>query len=458
MNEYPVRKNEQLEVTICDLTHEGLGVAKVAHYPLFIENALPGEQVTAQVLKVGKNFGYAKVLTRQTTSPDRVPMHDQALLRTGIAPLQHMTYGAQLLFKQSQVQNVLKKIGGLSDIPVLPTLGMAQPQGYRNKAQIPVRMLNGQLEVGFYRKNSHQLVPIEDFYIQDPAIDRALLVIRELLRRFQIVPYDEQNHTGSLRHLMIRRGYYSHEMMIVFVTKTKKLHAKTELVQAIVQALPETVSILQSYQPEKTNVILGKHITVLYGKAFIEDQLLGKTYRISAPSFYQVNTLQTEALYQIALAFANVGQQDCIIDAYCGIGTIGLSFAQRVKHVYGVDIVPEAIEDAKKNAQRNHITNTTWVADQAEQAMAKWQQDGLKPKVILVDPPRKGLTPSFIQAALKMAPEQIIYISCNPATLARDLKLFTQDAPYRVEKVQPVDLFPQTFHVETVCLLTRTEK
>lgn len=454
MKEYPVKKNQSYTVDIIDLTHEGLGVAKIDHYPIFIENALPGEKIEMLVVKVGNKFGYGKVLNWLEESPDRVTVTDENLLRTGIASISHLSYEKQLAFKQNQVKNVLTKIAKLPDVPVFETIGMENPWGYRNKAQIPVQRIAGQLTTGFYRKNSHDLIPIDVFMIQAPEIDEAILVIRNILQRFGVKAYNEKAHTGFLRHIIIRRGHYSHEMMVVLVTRIEKFFKGQELAEQIAKEVPNVVSVIQNINEEKTNVILGKQNKVLYGKAVIEDQLLGKTYQISPESFYQVNTPQTEVLYQTAIEYADLDENDVVIDAYCGIGTIGQSLAEKVKHVYGVEIIPEAIADAKKNAEINQLTNLTYEVGTAETVMEAWVSQGIKPSVIIVDPPRKGLTPSFITASSQVAPEKIIYVSCNPATLARDLKLYAEEG-YQVEKVQPVDLFPQTPHVESVTLLTR---
>lgn len=454
MKEYPVKKNQSYTVDIIDLTHEGLGVAKIDHYPIFIENALPSEKIEMLVVKVGNKFGYGKVLNWLEESPDRVTVTDENLLRTGIASISHLSYEKQLTFKQNQVKNVLTKIAKLPDVPVFETIGMENPWGYRNKAQIPVQRIAGQLTTGFYRKNSHDLIPIDDFMIQAPEIDEAILVIRNILQRFGVKAYNEKAHTGFLRHIIIRRGHYSHEMMVVLVTRIEKFFKGQELAEQIAKEVPSVVSVIQNINEEKTNVILGKQNKVLYGKAVIEDQLLGKTYQISPESFYQVNTPQTEVLYQTAIEYADLDENDVVIDAYCGIGTIGQSLAEKVKHVYGVEIIPEAIADAKKNAEINQLTNLTYEVGTAETVMEAWVSQGIKPSVIIVDPPRKGLTLSFITASSQVAPEKIIYVSCNPATLARDLKLYAEEG-YQVEKVQPVDLFPQTPHVESVTLLTR---
>lgn len=447
-----VKKNERYTLDIIDLSYEGMGVAKIDGYPLFIENALPGERVEVLVVKVGNKFGYGKVEKWLTESPDRQPLKDNRLLRTGIAPLAHLNYEQQLLFKQKQVENVMSKIAKMPEVDILPTIPMENPVGYRNKAQIPVRRMDGRLATGFYKKNSHELVEIEDYYIQDPAIDEAIKCVRDILQRFQVRGYNEAKNEGQIRHIIIRRGHYSHEMMVVLVTRKEKFFKGKEIASIIHEELPEVVSVIQNINEEKTNVILGDKEKVLYGRSYIEDQLLGKTYRISSKSFYQVNTEQTEKLYQTAIEFAALQKEDTVIDAYSGIGTIGLSLADKVKEVYGMELVPEAIEDAQFNALTNKIENAHYEVGKAETVMKKWQDKGVKPSVIVVDPPRKGLDARFIASAIDMAPAKLVYISCNPATFARDAKLFAESG-YEVKKVQPVDLFPQTHHVELVALL-----
>ena len=447
-----VKKNERYTLDIIDLSYEGMGVAKIDGYPLFIENALPGERVEVLVVKVGNKFGYGKVEKWLTESPDRQPLKDNRLLRTGIAPLAHLNYEQQLLFKQKQVENVMSKIAKMPEVDILPTIPMENPVGYRNKAQIPVRRMDGRLATGFYKKNSHELVEIEDYYIQDPAIDEAIKRVRDILQRFQVRGYNEAKNEGQIRHIIIRRGHYSHEMMVVLVTRKEKFFKGKEIASIIHEELPEVVSVIQNINEEKTNVILGDKEKVLYGRSYIEDQLLGKTYRISSKSFYQVNTEQTEKLYQPAIEFAALQKEDTVIDAYSGIGTIGLSLADKVKEVYGMELVPEAIEDAQFNALTNKIENAHYEVGKAETVMKKWQDKGVKPSVIVVDPPRKGLDARFIASAIDMAPAKLVYISCNPATFARDAKLFAESG-YEVKKVQPVDLFPQTHHVELVALL-----
>ena len=452
----PVYKKQELTVTITDLTYQGLGVAKVEGYPLFIKEALPQERLVVRVTKTGKNFGYAQAVKWLERSPKRVKTKAK-YLQTGIAPLMHLQYPAQLAFKQKLIQDLLVK-AHLGQVEVAPTLGMDQPYAYRNKAQVPVRQVRGQLEIGFFKQGSHDFVPLEDFYIQDQRIDEILVTVRDILRQYQIAAYDEVHHQGVVRHIMVRRGYYSHQAMVVLVTRTKKLPHAEAIAQAIQAACPDVISILHNINSAKTNVILGPTTKLLAGKTEIEDQLNGLTFKISAQSFYQVNPTQTERLYQTAIAQAQLTGRETVIDAYCGIGTISLSMARHAQHVYGVEIVPQAIEDAKENAQVNNLTNLTFEVGEAETWMAKWQEQGIKPDVIMVDPPRKGLTSSLIQSATAMKPNKIVYVSCNPATLVRDIREF-MDYGYHVTKpIQPVDQFPQTTHVESVTVLERTEK
>lgn len=449
----PVSKNERLDVTITDLTYQGLGVAKVEDFPLFIENTLPGEEVTVQVTKVQSHYGFARAVAWTQESPDRVKDVDKTYRQTGIAPLQHLAYPAQLKFKQHQIAELFSK--SHQDVEVAPTMGMDNPTQYRNKAQVPVRMVKGQLETGFYRQHSHELIPLTDFYIQDPAIDAAIIKVRDLLCQFEIPAYNEVSDKGVIRNIMVRRGYYSHEMMIVLISRTQKIPSQAQLVDQIHQALPEVTSIVLNVNAKKTNVIMGNVTRVLYGKPTIEDTLMGLTFAISARSFYQVNPQQTEKLYQMAIDKAGLTGAETVIDAYCGIGTISLALAKHAKQVYGVEIVPEAIEDAKVNAQKNHLSNVTFAVNKAEDQMAEWQAAGIKPDVIVVDPPRKGLAESLIDRAAKMAPKKVVYVSCNPATLVRDVARFTELGYHVDGPVQPVDQFPQTPHVESVTVLVK---
>lgn len=446
-----IQKNQEYDVTIVDLTYEGMGVAKIDHYPLFIENTLPGEEVRIKVLKVGKKFGFGKVVEFYKTSPDRIPSEEKKWTQTGIAPLQHMRYDAQLAFKKRQVEECLHKMH-CDEVEVHDTTPSPQQMHYRNKAQVPVRVIDGKMEVGFYRKNSHQFIAIQNFGIQQEDIDDALQVIARILTEFGVSAYNEERHEGVLRHIIVRQGYYSKEMMVTLVTRKKKLFQGQQIAQRIIEEIPTVVSVMQNINDQKTNVIMGENTICLAGKERIEDEMLGHTFQISAPSFYQVNTPQAEAMYQKAIDLAHLSKDMIAIDAYCGIGTITLSIAPYVKEIYGVEVVAPAIDNAKENAKENEMTNVHFAVGKAEEVLSKWQEEGIQPDVVFVDPPRKGLARSFVETTIELAPEKIAYISCNPATFARDVALF-KEAGYRLDEVYPYDMFPQTTHVECVGVL-----
>ncbi|MDO4680648.1 MAG: 23S rRNA (uracil(1939)-C(5))-methyltransferase RlmD [Aerococcus sp.] len=448
----PVYKNQTLTLTITDLTYEGLGVGKVDGYPLFIADALPGEVCQVHVTKANKHYGYAKVIKRENDSADRAPLSETAGVKSGTMPLAHLTYPAQLAFKKQQVINNLQKQNLLEQTTVLDPLGMADPWHYRNKAQVPVGGTAGDLKTGIYRRGSHRLIPVQDYQIQYETIDTTLQIVINVLNQYQVSAYDETTQRGLLRHVVVREGYYTHEQMVILVINGEALPHEAEITRDLEQQLPHLASLILNTNTQKTNVILGKTNRVLWGREVYDDQMFDLTFHISAPSFFQVNVTQAERLYQEVLNRAGLTGNEVVIDAYCGIGTLSLCLAKHAKTVYGVEIVPDAIRMAKQNAQDNQIENTHFVAGKAEQLMPQWVNDGLKPDVIVVDPPRKGLDPAFIQSAIDVAPEKIIYVSCNPATLARDLRQFV-DAGYQLGDVQPVDMFPQTTHVETVMLL-----
>ena len=451
-----LKKNDVIEVEIVDLSHDGAGIAKAEGLVFFVENALPSEKILMRVLKVNKKIGFGKVEEFLRTSDQRNENLDMAYLRTGIADLGHLSYPSQLAFKRKQVKDSLYKIAGLSNVEVSPTLGMEQPLGYRNKAQVPVRRVNGQLETGFFRKNSHDLMPIEDFYIQDPVIDQVVLAVRDLLRRFDLKPYDEKEQSGLIRNIVVRRGHYSGEIMVILVTTRPKIFRIDQLIEQLVAQFPAIKSVMQNINNQPGNAILGKEFRVLYGQDYITDRMLENHFQIAAPAFYQVNTEMAEKLYQTAIDFAELNTEDIVVDAYSGIGTIGLSVAKHVKEVYGVEVIPQAVENSKKNAELNGISNAHYICDSAENAIKKWLNQGIKPSIIMVDPPRKGLTESFIKSSVSMNPKKIVYISCNAATMARDIKLY-QELGYKLTKVQPVDLFPMTHHVECIALIQRVK-
>ena len=403
-----------------------------------------------RVLKVGKSFGFGRVDEFISQSEHRTTQLNLDYLRTGIADFGHLTYNEQVKFKQKQVVDILRKTARKEDFPVSPVIESIKTIKYRNKAQIPIQMVNGILTTGFYRKNSHSLIPVEDFYIQHPEIDAVVLFLRDEFRKINLQAYDEKTRKGWLRNIVVRRGFHTSEMMVSLVVTSKKLPENVDLV---IDKLVEHFTNIKSVQLNINNgtgsFILGKEFVLLYGKDFITDLMLDKTYQISAPAFYQVNTPQAEKLYETAFEFAELKPGDIVIDAYSGIGTIGISMADRVAEVYGMEVVPAAVENAKRNAQLNELENTHYEVGTAEKIMPKWLDEGIKPDVIFVDPPRKGLDETFIKSATATNPRRIVYISCNPATFARDVVRFENEG-YILDKVQPVDLFPQTHHIELV--------
>ncbi len=454
-----LHKNDIITAKIIDLTHEGLGVAKVDGFPLFIENALVGEQVKILVLKTLSKFGYAKVLEWICKSPDRIDIDElqtngitpaiQKQIYSSIIPLAHLNYEAQLKFKQHQVQKQLRNF----NIEVAPIIRAKQQFAYRNKAQIPVRNYNGQLSTGFFRKNSHTFLPLENFYIQEQDIDNALIIIRNIFRCFAIQPYSENNDTGNLRSIILRRSNSTGEMMLTLVIRQIAIPKIEGIIKEITTAIPKIKSVILNFNPENTNVILGKKEKVLFGEKYLRDNLLGNNLLISSQSFFQVNSKQAATLYKTAIEMAEITKNDIVIDAYTGIGAIALAVARNAKKVYGLEIVSDAIDDARKNAELNEISNVEFILGDAGETMASLVTSGVLPDVMIVDPARKGLSGEFISATLKVMPRKIIYISCNPATQARDLKCFIDK--YKITKAQPVDMFPQTHHIENIVVLER---
>lgn len=449
----PVNKNQELEGEVIDITYQGMGVIKIDNFPIFVVDAIPGEIVKIGITKVLKNYAFGRVLSRIQESPNRAKNVDKVAITTGIAPLANLKYDAQLTFKQHQVEQMFKKVN--LDVEVSPTLGMENPTKYRNKAQVPVQNINGRLETGFYRRGSHKLIPTDDFYIQDPKVDEAVIATRDVLRDLGLSAYDEESNKGVVRHITARRGYYSHELMVVIVTNTKRLPEAEEIAKQLQVKLPELKSFIHNINNHDTNVIMGQWNETIWGADEIHDQLMGKDFVIGPNSFYQVNPQTTATLYRLAAEKAGLKATDTVVDAYSGIGTITLSIADQVKKIYGVEVVENAVADAEKNAKNNHIDNAEFVIADAPEQMVQWAEDGLKPNVVFVDPPRKGLTSELISAVSAMKPETFVYISCNPATLARDAVQILAEG-FKIDgAIQPIDQFPQTTHVETITVFKR---
>ncbi|MGG0665711.1 23S rRNA (uracil(1939)-C(5))-methyltransferase RlmD [Viridibacillus arvi] len=447
----PVKKNDRLTVYIEDLTHDGAGVAKIDGYPLFIQGGLPDETAEVHVLKILKNYGFAKIINITEPSPDRVVAPCPVFAQCGGCQLQHLSYEGQLKWKEKMVRNVMTRIGKI-DAPVLPVKGMDNPWNYRNKAQIPFG-LNGEAPIaGFYKTKSHDIVDTDRCLIQTAEADAILEGLKPRLWKLGIKPYDEQTGQGMLRHVVVRKGRATNEVMVVLVTKKRKFPQAEAAVELIKQLVPNVTSIMQNINGEKTNVIFGNETLKLWGNDTIEDTIGDVRFEISARSFYQVNPEQTEVLYKQALDYADLKGDETVIDAYCGIGSISLFLAQKAKYVMGVEIVPQAIEDAKRNAELNGFTNTYFEAGPAEEVIPRWYKEGKTADVLVVDPPRKGCDEALLNTILEQRPKRVVYVSCNPATLARDLRIL-EDGGYKAQEVQPVDMFPHTAHCEAVAWL-----
>ena len=449
----PIEKNQHYELTIIDMGSEGEGIGKINDFTVFIPKAVTGDVVEIRIVKVKKSFGYGKLVKLITPSPFREEPICEVADTCGGCQLQHLSYEAQLDWKTKKVKDCLSRIGGLKEIEVLPTLGMDNPYHYRNKAQYPIRKINGKVKTGFFAPRSHQLIPLETCYIQDTKKEAIMKAVLAFLEKYNISIYNEEKHTGLVRHLMIKTGYHTDEMMVCLVINGSKLPHAEELVKAIKAVAPVT-SIILNQHLEKSNTILGNSCTVLDGENAIIDYIGDLQFKISPLSFFQVNPQQTEVLYTKALEYAELTGDEIVWDAYCGIGSISLFLAQKAKKVYGVEIIPEAIENAKENAALNHITNAEFYVGKAEEVIPQMYEQGIVADTIVVDPPRKGCDSKLLETLIKMSPNKIVYVSCDPATLARDLAYLVVEG-YQVEKVQPVDMFPQTTHVETVVKLSK---
>ncbi|WP_223642873.1 23S rRNA (uracil(1939)-C(5))-methyltransferase RlmD [Planococcus sp. 4-30] len=452
----PVNKNDRITVHVEDLTHDGAGVAKVEGYPLFIPGALPGEDVVVHVLKTLKSYGFAKLIEIKQASPFRVTAPCPVFDTCGGCQIQHLSYEGQMTFKQKLVRDAITRIGKLPDVPVHPVKGMEHPWRYRNKSQIPFGTQDGKVVAGFYQTRSHDIADTDICLIQTPEADAIMVALKKNLAEIGIEPYEEATHRGMLRHVVVRKARATGEIMVVLVTKKKKFPQAVRAIELIQATVPEVTSIVQNINSEKTNVIFGDETLTLWGKDVIEDQIGDVRFEISARSFYQINPEQTEVLYGQALEYAQLTGKETVIDAYCGIGTISLFLAQRAEFVMGVEIVPQAIEDAKRNAELNGLSNTLFEAGPAEQVIPRWYKEGKKADVLVVDPPRKGCDEQLLRTILKQRPRRVVYVSCNPATLARDLRIL-EDGGYRTKEVQPVDMFPQSTHCEAVAWLELAE-
>lgn len=470
----PVAVGQRVECDIIGLTHEGEGVGRIEGFTLFVHGGLPGEKVLAEVISIGKSFGRARMTELVTVSASRqsapCPIYDSC----GGCQLQHLNYAEQLRWKRQHVVDSLVRIGKLSvegeaglvggepvgldgsSVIVHPTIGMSDPWRYRNKAQVPIGFAEGGLIGGFYEQGSNDIVEMDACLIQQEENEETVRAVKEAARMLDISAYNRVNGKGLLRHVVVRHAQTTGQRMVVLVTNGSTIPHVQELVSLIREKVPGVVSVCQSINTAQTPVVFGDETKVLWGEEVIYDEIDGIQFAISPRSFFQVNPEQTERLYRSAVEYAALTGEEIVVDAYCGAGTISLFLAQYARKVYGVEIVPEAIEDARRNALLNGVKNVEFAVGAAEVVMPRWQKEGITPDVIVVDPPRKGCDSALIATMLELRPARIVYVSCNPSTLARDLRLL-EDGGYRTVEVQPVDMFPHTGHVECVVRIYRED-
>jgi len=435
-----------------DLTYEGKGVCHDGNDVVFVDGMFPGDEGDVRITyrRNGQLFGEVAHLNK--SSGDRIEPRCKICSACGGCCFQQYAYSVQLLYKQKKVQEQFRKVGHM-EVSVLPTIGMDDPYYYRNKIQMPFGLDDrGNPYCGFYKENSHIIVPVTECFIQDKRGVHILSVLKSLLKSFRISPYFEDERRGVLRHVLIRTSYYQPQIMVVLVTSVDSFPSRNNFVHELVKECPEITTVVQNINDRSTNVILGEREHVLYGRGFIEDSLCGVSFQISSKSFYQTNPKMTEILYSKAMEAAKLTSTDVVFDAYSGIGTIGLIAAKSVKDVVSVEIIPAAVRDAINNAKHNAITNFHEYADDASSFINRLAQEGKKIDVLFMDPPRKGSDERFLDALCRLKPSRLVYISCDPSTLARDVAYIQKS--YRIESIQPVDMFPQSFHVETVCELS----
>ncbi|MFZ5816050.1 MAG: 23S rRNA (uracil(1939)-C(5))-methyltransferase RlmD [Bacillota bacterium] len=454
MTNPPVRPGQLIEVAVHGLGHDGEGVGRYEGLTVFIPGGAPGDRLVARVAEVKKNYARAALEQVVEPSPHRVAPPCPVVGECGGCQLQHIAYGAQLELKRQQVVDALTRVGKLEGVTVHPTIGMAEPWQYRNKAQFPFGYRSGKVVAGFFAPGTHRIVDIEQCEIQHPLANQIMREVKALARIYGVRIYDERTHTGVLRHVLARVGRGTGEAMAVLVTNGQEFPFGEEIAQGLMERIPGLVSVVQNVNPQQTNVILGRENRLLAGRDHITDHIGDLTFNISPVSFFQVNPAQTEVLYGKALEYAALTGKETALDIYCGIGTISLFLARQARSVIGIEWLREAVADARENAARNGVVNARFIAGDAAQEMPRLAEEGVRAEVIVLDPPRKGCDEPVLEAMARLGPERIVYVSCNPASLAQDLGRL-QALGYRTLEVQPVDMFPHTAHVECCSLLVR---
>ena len=448
-----LKKNDVVTLQVTGCSSEGSGVGHYNGQAVFVAGAAAGDAVECLIIKAKSNYAVGKLLHVLKASPDRIQPDCPVFPRCGGCVFRHISYDAELRIKEQRVLDAFTRIGHLN-VSLQPIVPSPQADGYRNKAQYPVESVNGRLHAGFYAPFSHRVIDCKSCRLQPPAFAPIIQTVARWAEKYKIPVYDEKTGKGLLRHIYLRRGFATGEMMVCLVVNADRIFKEQALVDALLKTDENVKTVLLNTNKEDTNVVLGETNRVLYGRGYIEDILCGKRFRISSLSFYQVNHDQAEQLYKTAAAFALTPNTKTLVDLYCGTGTIGLTMADKVERLIGVEIVKDAVKDAKINAQLNGMQNTEFLCADAAAAALALQKRGIAPDTVILDPPRKGCDEALLQTVSDMAPERIVYISCDPATLARDCAVLTARG-YTVQIVAPFDMFPRTSHVETVVRLSR---
>ena len=451
-------KNKEYIVDIVDIGQGGVGIGKYEGFTVFVDGGLIQDKIKVKITKSKKNYAVGDMIEIIEKSPFRVARKcSESLRQCGGCQIQELDYQKQLDIKTNEVKQVISRIGKLDDVVIHDTLGMEHPFRYRNKAQFPIQKKDNMPVIGFYKKKSHDLISTDECIIQHEVNDKIIKIIKTYIRAYNVSIYDEKTHKGLLRHVVTKVGFTTGEVMIVLVANGKKLPYLKELASVLKENIPGFKTLVVNVNTQKTNVILGKENIVAYGDGMIRDYIGELVFEISPLSFFQVNPLQTEVLYNKALEYANLGENDTVFDIYCGIGTISLFLAQKAKKVYGIEIVEDAIKDAKRNAKINNMDNVEFYVGKAEEVVPKMYKEGKRANVVVVDPPRKGCDEKVLDTIISMQPDRVVYVSCNPSTLARDLA-YLNERGYKCHEIQPVDMFPHSVHVECVVLMSRVEK
>jgi len=451
-----LKKNDVKIIEITDIGSKGEGIGRADNFVVFIENSLPGDICEVKILKAKKSYAYGKVMKVINPSTLRTESPCAVSDKCGGCALMHMAYSEQLKLKENKVRESLKRIGGFEAANVLPIEPMDTPKAYRNKAQIPVREENGEIKIGFYAKNSHRVVENDGCYIQSEVVEDVVEIVRDYMKANGVKAYNETNLSGLVRHIVVKSAFGTGQIMVVLVLNAKpKVLPKNhgELVEELAQ-IKGVTSICFNYNNESTNAIMGERNEFVWGEQYIFDKLNEFEVKLSPHSFYQVNPVQAVKMYEYARDFAEVTKDDVVIDAYCGTGTIGLFFASGAAKVYGIELSSHAVSDAKLTALVNDVNNIEFILGKAEGKMPELVDMGVKADVVVLDPPRKGCDIKFLEAVVVLAPKKVVYISCNPDTLARDLKFLAQNG-YELRAVKPFDMFCHTTHVECVAVMQR---